>query len=373
MKIAFVVRDVNQNEGPARVTAALIERFCDEHEVSVFSSTVEGVDVSKIRHYRIPTIPGLWLADFWVFLICSTIVFGFLWLVRGRRYDIVHTATGLPLFFANVTTSHFCQRESLRLERTGQMEAPPTALLGKLRALDYGLYRRLLASLEGLTFGRRRPKVRIVVSESVKREYIRHYSEAGEDIIVIPNGVDCQRFHPDNKKLYRNEMRQQYGIPEDTSLLLFAGNDWERKGVRCIIETLSFLPEQRVRLLVVGKGDTEAYEHFALEKQVREQVAFIPHTRDISHYYAASDIFTFPTLYEPFGLAIVEAMASGLPVITSRVAGAAEYITDGVSGLLLETPHEPQELASKIALLLSDTELRDILGRQGRQAGQAGS
>jgi len=297
-------------------------------------------------------------------------MFGFLRLLSRRRYDIIHAVTGLPFLFANVTTSHFCEREALRLERGGLAKAPPTTVLGKLRALDYGLYRRLVAFLEGLTFGHRRPKVRITVSERLKEDFVRQYGEAEGDIIVVPNGVDCQRFHPDNRALYRDKLRQGHNIPLDAPLLLFVGGDWERKGVRFTIEALSLLPDERVRLLVVGPGDVEAYRRFAAERRVQGRVTFVSHTRDIAAYYAASDLFVFPTLYEPFGLVIIEAMAGGLPVITSRLAAAADYIDDGVSGILLETPHQPQEMASKVGLLLADSGLRDTTGRRGREVAE---
>jgi len=243
-------------------------------------------------------------------------------------------------------------------------------VLGKLRALDYGLYRRLLALLEGLTFGRRRPRVCIVVSERMKEDFIRHYGEAAEDVIVVPNGIDCQRFNPANRVLYRHKVRQGYDIPPEAPVLLFAGGDWERKGVRCIIEALSLLPQRDVRLLVVGDGDVETYRCLARDRQVEGRVTFVPRTRDIYQYYAACDVFVSPTLYEPFGLTVVEAMASALPVITSRLAGAADYIVDGVSGLLLDTPENPEEMASKTALLLSDRELRETMGKRAREVAE---
>ena len=367
MRIAFVARDVDQGAGPSHVVATLVQRFCDEHDVSVFSHSLEGIEPSKVRHYRIPAVSWGWSLNFLVFLICSTIAFGFLRLVGRKKFDIVHAATGLPFFFANVTTSHFCEREGLRLERAGIIKARPVTVLGKLRALDYGLYRRVFAFLEGLTFGRRRPRVRIVVSQRMKEDFIRHYGEAAQDVIVVPNGVDCQRFSPANRALCRDKVRQRHDIPPEAPVLLFAGGDWERKGVRCIIEALSLLPQRDVRLLVVGDGDVEAHQRLARHRQVEERVTFAPRTGDIHQYYAACDIFTFPTLYEPFALVIVEAMASGLPVITSRLAGAADYITDGVSGLLLDTPGNPAELASRIALLLSDRELRETMGRRARK------
>ena len=84
--------------------------------------------------------------------------------------------------------------------------------------------------------------------------------------------------------------------------------------------------------------------------------------------FGAADLFAFPTYYEPFGMVITEAMASGLPVITSRSAGASEMITEGVSGLLLDQPADAGELARKITLLLSNEALRKDMGLQARPA-----
>jgi len=103
---------------------------------------------------------------------------------------------------------------------------------------------------------------------------------------------------------------------------------------------------------------------------VRERIIFVPHSSNLWEYYAASDIFVFPTIYEPFGLVIVEAMASGLPVITSRVAGAAALIIDGVNGLLLRASSDVNGLAAKIELLLSNAELRKTMGERARETAE---
>jgi UDP-glucose:(heptosyl)LPS alpha-1,3-glucosyltransferase len=204
----------------------------------------------------------------------------------------------------------------------------------------------------------------------MKREFVRHYGDAAGSIIVIPNGVDLKMFNPANRLLCRDRIRQKHGISRSELVLLFAGGDWERKGMPYIIEALSLLLRPDIKLLVVGSGDTKFYGQLAELKQVRERIIFISHRSNLWEYYAASDVFVFPTIYEPFGLVIVEAMASGLPVITSRVAGAADVIIDGVNGLLLRNPSDVNDLAVKIELLLSNAELRKTMGERAREAAE---
>ena len=96
-------------------------------------------------------------------------------------------------------------------------------------------------------------------------------------------------------------------------------------------------------------------------------VIFAGQTREVGRYYAAGDVYLLPSLYEPFGLSILEAMASGLPVLVSRDSGAAELISDGVDGLLIQEPRDVTELSAKLGALLKDAHLRTRLGRQARR------
>ncbi len=368
MKIAFIAYDVNHHGGPAKVTAELVERLCEDHQVSVFSHTIEGIDLFKIKHHRVPAIVHPLFLSYISFLVFSTIILAVLSLFRKRDFDIIHGY--VCAFSTDVITFHFCEKEGLCLEKANIIEVPHKSASQKLKALDHRIYRRLAAFVEGLTFGHNSPKALIVVSQSMKREFIRHYGDAAESIIVIPNGVDLKIFNPANRLLYRDRIRRRHGISRSDLVLMFAGGDWERKGVRYIIEVLPLLSKRNVKLIIIGGGDEKFHGQLAELKQVRERIIFISHSSVLWEYYAASDVFVFPTIYEPFGLVIVEAMASGLPVITSKIAGAADIIIDGVNGLLLRDPSDVNDLAAKIELLLSNAELRKTMGERARETAE---
>lgn len=368
MKIAFIAPSVNRQAGPAKVTAALIERLCEDHQISVFSHTIGGIDLSKIKYHKVPAVTHPKFLAYITFLVSSTIILAILSLFRKRDFDIIHGY--VCAFSTDVITFHFCEREGLRLEEANIIEMPHESASQKLKALDHRIYRRLAAFVEGLVFGHNSPKARIVVSQSMKREFIRYYGDAAESIIVIPNGVDQKMFNPANRLLYRDRIRQKHGISRSDLVLMFAGGDWERKGVAYIIEALSLLLRLDVKLLIVGSGDEKFYGQLAELKQVRERIIFVSSSTNIWEYYAASDVFVFPTRYEPFGLVIVEAMASGLPVITSRVAGAADLIIDGVNGILLREPSDVNDLTAKIELLISNAELRKTMGKCARETAE---
>jgi UDP-glucose:(heptosyl)LPS alpha-1,3-glucosyltransferase len=370
LKIAFIAHDVSHQAGPAKVTASLIERLCEDHQVSVFSHTIGGIDLSKIKHHKVPTVTCPKFLEHITFLLSTTIILVILSLLRKRDFDIVYSSEYFCGFYANVLASHFCVRESNCLEKANIIEIPHKGASQKLKALDHRIDRSLAALAEGLTFGRNGSKARIVVSQRMKEEFVRHYGDAAKGIIVIPNGVNLKTFTPANRPLYRDSIRQKHGISRSDLVLIFAGGDWERKGVPYIIEALSLLPRPDVKLLIVGSGDREFYGQLAEIKQVRERITFVPHSSNLWEYYAASDVFVFPTIYEPFGLVIIEAMASGLPVITSRSAGIADFMADGVDGLLLSDPGDINDLAAKIELLLSSAELRKTMGERARKTAE---
>ena len=203
-------------------------------------------------------------------------------------------------------------------------------------------------------------------SERTGNDLVRFYGADPAKIKVIYNGVDAERFSPANAR-HRGEVRRRYGIPEDALVVLFVG-EYRRKGLATVVRAVGHLDDPRVHLLAVGRGDAEHYRILAAQAGIGGRATFAGPTRDVERVFGAADLFAFPTYYEPFGMVITEAMASGLPVITPRSAGASEMIEDGVSGLLLDRPGDPEELGGKIRSLLSGEAGRREMGRRARPA-----
>jgi UDP-glucose:(heptosyl)LPS alpha-1,3-glucosyltransferase len=204
----------------------------------------------------------------------------------------------------------------------------------------------------------KRAKAVIAISRRVKQEVLKNYPfvDAGQ-VYVIYSGVNLQEFHPRHRKKAL-AIRRRFAISPDEKLLLFVGNPFGRKGLESLIRALPLLRSREYVLLVSGNDGPTPYEKLAEKLGVADRIRWnIGLTYAINQFFAASDIFVLPTRYEPFGLVILEAMASGLPPITSRIAGAAELIEDGKEGFLIKNPHNEREIANKIDRLLSDESL----------------
>lgn len=194
------------------------------------------------------------------------------------------------------------------------------------------------------------------VSNQVKKEIASNYHVPEEDIEVIYNGIDTDTFNPGNRNKYSDEVRKRFNIESDEKVILFIGTGFERKGLYFLIQAFAMIKDDYpdTKLLVVGRdNNVQRYMRLSHELHLSERVIFTGPQPDIKIFYAASDIFVFPTLYEPFGNVCLEAMASGLPVITSRINGVAE-IMNGMDHLLLNDPSDIEDIAGKIGFLLAD-------------------
>ena len=183
-------------------------------------------------------------------------------------------------------------------------------------------------------------------------------------IVVIPNGVDLDEFKPD--KVKRRKIREMYGIADDEVVLMFSGYEFRRKGLEYIIKALPQVKEN-VKLLVVGKDNPEPYKKLASKLGVLDKIIFAGFVPDISEFYAASDIFVFPTAYEAFSLATLEAVASGLPILATKVNGTEELIKEGYNGFFVK--RHPENIAEKINILLDD-ELRRRMSKNARKTAE---
>lgn len=192
----------------------------------------------------------------------------------------------------------------------------------------------------------------IANSKMVRAQIIKHYAVPAERINIIYNGVDLVRFSPANRSRWREGARKELAIPEGSKVLLFVGSGFERKGLGTLLKAVSLLRIEGIKVLVAGKGNTKKYKKLADGYGISGKVIFAGVEEKIEKYYAASDMFVLPTLYDPFSNATLEAMASGLPVITTGNNGVAELIENGHEGYVLNDMSDARELADRIRLCL---------------------
>lgn len=359
MKIALVARHVESFEGVPTYVAALARVLATSHEVTVFSATFDAPDATGVRHRRVRALGTCGVLFHVTFFISSTLM---LWRYRlnGKKsFDIIHSHHYASPFFTDIITSHNCEWEAFAQTRCHEGSRPPTNPVQRFQSLGWALIERGL-------FKWCKTKPLIVPSEGMRRDFLHHYGISPENIFVIPAGVDSSRHSPENVPLYRQEIRCRHSLVEGDLMVLLVGGDWPRKGVAQAIEAVSRLGSHPVKLLVVGSGNTAIYQKLARDLGTREKVIFAGPTQETWKYYAAADIFLLPTLYDAFGLSILEAMATSLPVVVSRNAGAAELIQDGVNGVLLEKPWDVDEIETKLKLLLRDSRMRARLGEKAR-------
>lgn len=355
MKIAVVRRRWLADGGGERFAAALAGALAArEHDVTIVSSdwTPSG---GAVRYERVPTIRGrgqlLELLSFTV---------GAARRLRAGAYDIVQSHEKL-LWQDVYRAGDGCHREWLNQRRRHSTGWRP-------RVAPWTPYHRLVLALERQALGRRRYRKIVTNSERGRRDLERHYAVPAGDVRIVYNGVDLERFTVGGRESLRDVVRGQLEIPGHVLLLLFLGSGFERKGLAYLLRSLRVIPDD-VWVLAAGH-DLHAASYRALAERlgVAHRVRFVGALAEPERGYAAADAFVLPTIYEPFSNACLEALASGLPVVTTRANGVSEILTGGLRDLLLEEPDEAA-LASRITGL-RDRDRRAMLGREARRAAE---
>jgi UDP-glucose:(heptosyl)LPS alpha-1,3-glucosyltransferase len=193
----------------------------------------------------------------------------------------------------------------------------------------------------------------LALAEDVKSDVIRIYGVPETDVEVLAYGFDPEMFDPDRRELHRAAARARFGYGEEDRVLLFVANELERKGFDVLIEAMGVLDDPTVKLLGAGKVAPEAYRSLIDRLGLTDRLQWVGSSDDVALLHAASDVFVLPTRYEAWGLVIVEALGSGLPVVTSQLAGAAVAVADGRTGRLLQNPDDAAELANGLLWALS--------------------
>jgi len=223
---------------------------------------------------------------------------------------------------------------------------------------------RLLLWLERRIFTLQSTRHIVAISARGKGEIERLYGTPPENVSVVYNGVDLARFHPENRQRWREETRADLGIPRDAWLVAFVGSGFERKGLGPLMEALATLGRSDVHLLVAGKGRLDAYRQLEGRLGLKGAVTWVAPLPAVERIYAAADAVALPARYEPFGNVHLEALASGVPVLTSAMTGGAEVVRNGVNGAVSESL-EPSEIAAGLRVIRDGDAGRLALAARG--------
>jgi UDP-glucose:(heptosyl)LPS alpha-1,3-glucosyltransferase len=206
----------------------------------------------------------------------------------------------------------------------------------------------------------------LALSHKVGDEFQSFYGISPNRIHVVYNGVDINRFSPERREEFRRSVRQSLGISDDTALAVAVAHNFQLKGVPTLLKALEMLAPKRLPLQAVVVGGKWVYTWRLWAKAKRLPITFVGPKRDAVPYYAAADMLVHPSFYDSCSLVLLEGAASGLPLLVSRQNGAAELLTDGVEGLLLDDPADARRLAEQLETML-DPALRRQMGAAARK------
>jgi UDP-glucose:(heptosyl)LPS alpha-1,3-glucosyltransferase len=226
---------------------------------------------------------------------------------------------------------------------------------------------RSFARLERKQYlGPRRPLI-VVNSQMVRRHFEECYEIPPNEVRVLPSAIDPARFAADDRPKRRAEERQRWGVADDESVALFVAMNYRLKGLGPLIQALPHVPVNRSsRLVVIGHPNTSRYERLARAVGVADRVIFLGFRADPRDAFFGADFLVHPTFYDPCSLVVLEALACGLPVITSRYNGAAELLSPEREGFVIDDPHDHRSLGEAISKLL-DPATRSACAAAARQ------
>lgn len=213
---------------------------------------------------------------------------------------------------------------------------------------------------------RRRPLI-VVNSEMVRDHFRLYLGLDAEALRVVHSAIDPDRMRETDRLRRRLEWRQFWGIEPGEHVALFVAMNYRLKGLRPLLHALARVPCRPLRLLVAGHPNTKPYERLARRLGVEPRVRFAGPVREVKNCFFASDFLVHPTFYDPCSLVVLEALACGLPVITTRYNGAAELLSPPREGFVIADPHDHEELADRMAALL-DPGRRTACAQEARRA-----
>ena len=354
LRVTVICHELHPYGGQERVTYELVRRLLLRGaKVTVVALKCDLPQSDQLRWIRIrgPRRPFL-LTFSWFFLVgtIAAAIYG-----RGFR----HSHGALTFNKVDAVTVHLCHQ--------GYSKLPAADRRGRVSVLH--TFNSYLCALvqryaERGYFRPSRVRTLVGVSTGVADELRQSFPRMASRVTVIPNGVDHEEFRPNPDA--RARTRSAAGIGDDDLLAVFVGGAWERKGVPI---ALAGVAETRGwHLMVAGTGDAEWLRELASRHDASARLHLYGQTKRPSEVWAAGDALVFPTVYEGFSLATLEAAATGLPLLIGRVPGSAELIAEGETGFFIDRTSDSVHRA--LEALADDPPLRRRMGEAARRVSE---
>ncbi len=339
MRIALVTRRFDPEGGGTEHDLAITARILVQagHRVTIYTAEIRSL--STEWPLRLVTAPRLGRA------------LGLLWFARAAAATARREGAEIVLSFARVVDADLLRSgggaHSSYVRAARQWQSRPARI-----AMRVSPYHRVQMIIERRGFASPRLKRAIAVSDLVRRDLAQTFDLAASQAVTLYNGVELDRFIPERDLATRAAIRREFGVLDSRPAVLFVGNGFARKGLRFLIEAWPAI-DASARLIVVGTDQAAAsYRRLTSRLGLADRVSFVGRRTDVDHLLRGADVFALPSLFEPFGNVALEAMASGVPALTSALCGVAEVMPPALHPFIVGNPADPAELANRMNALI---------------------
>ncbi len=356
MHIALVTHRFMRDEGQGRIQYELARYLARKgYVINLFAIEAESdiVDLNNVSFYRIP-IPNLphIIKDLFFMLLINI-------KLSGKSYDVLHITGTVILHPYHINNCQFCHSAWKKIEKSVCYEPG-------VKGLYHRFFTSINSNLEKVVYGKH--GIITAASNKIRNELIKYLDVDKEKIHIVYNGVNTDEFTATGRDMCRKRLLDELGFSNEDILVLFIGDlRVKRKGAEFLLEAFRKIKDERIKLLLIGPQRGRHYVRYIKRYGLQKRVIPMGFRKDTAALYRASDIFVFPSLYEACSIAVLEAMASGLPCIVSKETGTAEVMENGVDGIILKNPKNAVEISQKIKILAENYEIRKRIGENARK------
>jgi glycosyltransferase involved in cell wall biosynthesis len=351
-RVVFVAHEVGGSGGMERQSERLVSGLLAAgRPVTVVARSCSLCERPGLRYVRVRTPRRPAALGYPAFFVMASV------LLTGKRDGLLHTTGAIVANRAAVSTVHYCHRAAVTQVAGSRASRP-----GPLYRLNSALNGVLSLAGEAWCYRPERTRLLCAVSEGVASELRECFPDMAGAVRSVANGVDSTSFRPDGAR--RRHARAELELDDRARLALFVGGDWERKGLAYAVDALGAAPDWH--LAVAGGGDPTSYLERAHRAGTQARLHFLGRVRDMARLYAGADAFVFPSAYEAFPLVALEAAASGLPLLITRVNGVEDLLHDGDNGWFIL--RDAADIARRLNQLAADPDLARSMGDAARRA-----